>query len=301
MPVEIVRSAHRPAYIRQRNRIGFIFFVPVLLHLSVFLLAPVVTAVIYSFARYEVLTPARFVGFSNFRYLWNNPSFWNSLEVTGRYVLLRVSFLMVFAFIMAFITSANFTGRGFFQTTYFLPYVFPLPVTAILWTMFYRPRGLLEQVLAPLGVPLIPWLSSSDTALIGITIATVWSAAGYYSVLILAGLQTISTDQIEAAMVDGASALRRFVSVILPGLKPTMFYVILVSVINTIRGFPPHMIMTGGGPGEATRVVGLYMYQLGFTRLRMGLASAVTVVFLAIVLLFAVVVRWLFEGREEER
>ena len=283
-----------PAYIRRLRITGFVFFLPALIYLIVFLLGPIVTALIFSFTKYTILSPPKFVGLKNYARIFSMPSFWHSLQVTFIYVFLRITVILILALFMGLVINQSIPFRGFFQSVYFMPYVFPLAVTAVIWRLLYRPFGLIDQLTTWLGIGFISWLSSDQTALIAITITTIWSATGYYSIIILTGLQTIPKEVLEASVIDGAGAFRRFFNVILPLLKPTIFYIIIVGTINSLRGFPPFLIMTGGGPGEATRVIGLLIYEYGFTMLKMGIASSMSVVLLAIILAFTLIQRRLY-------
>ncbi len=283
-----------PAYIRRLRITGFVFFLPALIYLIVFLLGPIVTALIFSFTKYTILSPPKFVGLKNYARIFSMPSFWHSLQVTFIYVFLRITVILILALFMGLVINQSIPFRGFFQSVYFMPYVFPLAVTAVIWRLLYRPFGLIDQLTTWLGIGFISWLSSDQTALIAITITTIWSATGYYSIIILTGLQTIPKEVLEASVIDGAGTFRRFFNVILPLLKPTIFYIIIVGTINSIRGFPPFLIMTGGGPGEATRVIGLLIYEYGFTMLKMGIASSMSVVLLAIILAFTLIQRRLY-------
>jgi ABC-type sugar transport system permease subunit len=147
----------------------------------------------------------------------------------------------------------------------------------------------MENITSLLGLGPLPWLSSGEFALIAVTISTIWSGVGYYAIIFLAGLQTISNDVLEAAVIDGAGNMQRFSKVILPLLRPTMFYITVVSVIGTLQQFPPFMIMTGGGPGQATRVLGLFIYEYAFYHLNMGFACTASLVMFVLVLGFTLV------------
>ncbi len=278
-----------PGYIRRLRTTGLLFFAPALVLLAAFLIAPIFVAVIVSFTKFTILSPPTFVGLANYARIFTMPSFANSLQVTAVYVLARVAVLIALALFIGTVINQRIAFSGFFTGVYFIPYVFPIAVVAVVWKLLYRPFGLIEQLTLPLGIGPISWLTAGDYALTAITISTVWSAVGYYAIIVLAGLQTIPRDVLEASVIDGAGAFRRFLHVVLPLLKPTLFYMVVVGVINSIRGFPPFLVMTGGGPGEATRVVGLIIYEFGFARLRMGVASAMSVVVLAIILIFTLV------------
>ena len=278
-----------PEYIRRLRTTGLLFFAPALVLLAAFLIAPIFVAVFVSFTKYTILSPPSFVGLANYARVFTMPSFANSLQVTAIYVFARVAVLIAFALFIGIVINQRISLSGFFTGVYFIPYVLPIAVVSVVWKLLYRPFGLIEQLTLPLGIGPISWLTTGDYALTAITISTVWSAVGYYAIIVLAGLQTIPKDVLEASVIDGASVFRRFRHVVLPLLKPTLFYMVVVGVINSIRGFPPFLVMTGGGPGEATRVVGLIIYEFGFARLRMGVASAMSVVVLAIILIFTFV------------
>ncbi len=277
-------NASVPLFIQNRRRMGLLFILPAVLYLLVFLIIPIATAIVISLTKYSILSSPQFIGFRNYIRIFSMPTFWNSLQVTGLYIVLRLTGIILLSFFMALAINQNLPGGSFFQAVYFMPYVFPLAVTSIIWKLFYQPFGLIEQFTNLIGLEPIFWLTSANTALLGITITTVWSAAGYYSIIILAGLQTIPKDVLEAAEIDGANRIRRFIHIILPYLKPTIFFILVVGTINSIRGFPPFLIMTGGGPGNATRVIGLMIYEYGFVHLKMGVGSAMSVILLVIIL-----------------
>jgi ABC-type sugar transport system permease subunit len=287
-----------PGFLRRRRLIGFIFFLPTLVFMVVFLIGPMVTAFVYSFSRYNILSPPRFIGLENYLRLITYPSFWNSLRITVIYIAVRVTALIALGLFISIVLHQKIFGGSFFQSIYFMPYVFPLAVTSIVWKLIFRPFGLMEQLTSLFGFGKISWLTSGPEALAAITITTVWSAVGYYSVLFLAGLQSIPADVLEAALIDGANGRVRFTRIILPLLRPTMFYVTVIAVVNTLRGFPPFLIMTRGGPGESTRVLGLMIYEQGFAFLKMGFASALSVVMLVLVMAFTVIQRRLQKYEE---
>jgi len=273
-------------YVAKKKLAGFLFFLPVLLFMLIFLLGPMIAALGISFTNYSILQPPRFNGVTNYAQVLSFPSFWNSLWVTFRYVVARVAIVVFIGLFVSLVLNQKIPFHRLFQAVYFLPFVFPLAVTAIVWKVIFRPFSLMEQLTSLFGLGPIPWLSSGGHALWAITISTVWSGVGYYSILLLAGLQTISSDVLEAALIDGASWLQRLLRIMLPLLKPTLLYVLVVAVIGSIQGFAPFLIITDGGPGESTRVIGLMIYQFGFNQLRMGFASCMSVILLVIVFLF---------------
>ncbi|PYM90146.1 MAG: hypothetical protein DME04_23955 [Candidatus Rokuibacteriota bacterium] len=276
-------SAGSPFYIFRQQLTGFLFLLPALLFTLIFLIGPIAVAVVFSFTSYNILSPPEFNGLANYVTVLNIPAFWESLYITAKYIFLRLSLIFVIAFLMAHIVQTRVLGAGVFQTIYFLPYVFPLAVTSVVWKIFFQPHGLIDSLTAVLGIPPIDWLTHEDWALVAILITTVWSGVGYYSIILLAGLQTIPKSIWEASVVDGLTGRQRFIYVTLPMLKPTLFFLLVVGTVNTIQGFDPFLVMTDGGPGTATQVIGLLIFKEGVVNLRMGIACAMSVILLAII------------------
>ena len=272
-----------PGYVLRLHFAGVLFLLPTLLFAVVFLIGPIAVAVIYSFTKFSMLSAPEFNGGANYLAIARMPAFWESLYVTGKYIFLRLAVIFVIAFFMAHIVQTRILGAGVFQSVYFLPYVFPLAVTSVVWKIFFQARGLMESLTDLLGIAPISWLTDGDWALVAILITTVWSGVGYYSIILLAGLQTIPKSVWEASVVDGLTAPQRFIYVTLPMLRPTLFYLLVVGTVNTIQGFDPFLVMTDGGPGNATEVIGLLIFKQGVVNFRMGLASAMSVVVLLII------------------
>ncbi len=276
-------AGHPPGYVLRRHFAGVLFLLPTLLFVVVFLAGPIAVAAVFSFTKYGILSAPQFNGGANYLTILKMPAFWESLYVTGKYIFLRLSLIFLIAFFMAHIVQTRVLGAGVFQSIYFLPYVFPLAVTSVVWKIFFQARGLMESLTDLLGLDPISWLTHGDWALVAILITTVWSGVGYYSIILLAGLQTIPKSVWEAAVVDGLTARQRFIYVTLPMLKPTLFYMLVVGTVNTIQGFDPFLVMTDGGPGNATEVIGLLIFKQGVVNFRMGVASAMSVIVLLII------------------
>ena len=286
-----------PRYIFRQNLAGFLFVLPVILFSLVFLVGPIFVAVFLSFTKYNILSPPKFIGLSNYVRLIEMDTFWSSLWVTAKYVSFRLLAIFILAYLMAIIAQNLKKGGGFFQTVYFMPYVFPLAVTSIAWKIFYRPRGLVESLTDVFGIAPISWLSNETWALIAVVIVTVWSGVGYYAIIMLSGLQTIPQSVNEAASIDGANAWQRFIHITLPMLKPILFYLLVIGTVNSIQGFDPFLVMTQGGPGGATEVIGLLIYKSGMEFLKMGLASAMSVILLVIILIITLVYRYFLRSK----
>lgn len=267
-------------YDSKQSFIGFLFFLPALIFIIVFLIGPIAVALAISFTKFRIISPPEYVGLKNYITIFKMPAFWDSLLVTGKYVFIRLSIILVLAYFMAQAVNMKIKGSGFFQSLYFLPYVFPLAVTSVVWKIFFQPRGLIENLTDLIGIEPVVWLADSSNALFAVLIVTVWSGVGYYAIIMLAGLQTISKEVNEAALVDGLNARQRFIYITFPLLKPTIFYLLVIGVVNSIQGFDPFLVMTDGGPGRATNVIGLLIYKQGVVALKMGVASAMSVIML---------------------
>ena len=285
-----------PGYVLRLHIAGVLFLLPTLLFAIVFLIGPIAVAVAVSFTKFSILSAPQLNGGANYLAIAKMPAFWEALWVTGKYIFLRLALIFVIAFFMAHIVQTRILGAGIFQSIYFLPYVFPLAVTSVVWKIFFQARGLMESLTDLLGVAPISWLTDGDWALVAILITTVWSGVGYYSIILLAGLQTIPKSVWEASIVDGLTAPQRFIYVTLPMLRPTLFYMLVVGTVNTIQGFDPFLVMTDGGPGNATEVIGLLIFKQGVVHFRMGLASAMSVIVLLIIFALTLVqhrlLRW---------
>jgi ABC-type sugar transport system permease subunit len=162
----------------------------------------------------------------------------------------------------------------------------PIIAVCLVWRFLLHPYGLVNQILQPLGFGRIDWLTSSSTAMPAIIMVTVWRFAPYFMVIFLAALLALPEDYYEAAELDGAGAIRRFFHITLPLLMPTIFFVVVVSALLCARIFLMPYLITGGGPGNATRVLSMLIYETGFSYLKMGQAAAISVVLFTIMMVF---------------
>jgi len=178
--------------------------------------------------------------------------------------------------------------KDLLRSSVFMPVVMPAVVMAVVWTFMYQQDGVLNTVLGWVGIDPIPWLRSSSTALPAVILIGIWRATPYYMVIFLAGLQAIPAEYYEAAEIDGASRWSTFKDITLPLLKPTTLLVMVMTVIVAMKVFAVPMIMTQGGPSDATRVLPLFIYQTAFEFFDMGRAAAMSVFLFVAVMLFSV-------------
>jgi multiple sugar transport system permease protein len=293
------RTENAVTYRRQLSLTGALFILPALAYFALFAFWPMINAFYLSLHEYDLLSDKRWIGLANYQSLLISPTFLNSLKTTAFYAFGVSVPIWVLSMILALLLNQNIRFRTFFRTIFFAPIVMPLVVLAIIWTLLYHPFGPINSVLlAPFVKQTIPWLNSSQHALLGVIIMAVWRAAGYYAVIFLAGLQNIPNEYYEAARIDGAGTWNLFARITWPLLRPTTLFVIVISIINALRHFDAIWIMTQGGPGDATRVLSVLIYETGWVFFQMGKASAMSVVLFVFALSFTIIQLRLFRSNQ---
>ncbi len=270
------------------------FILPSLLGFLLFVLAPIVMAAGISLTNFSGGPRFRFIGLRNYALALANKDFLNALGVTINFTFWTVLLQLALGLAFALLLNDRLFGRQFFRGVIFLPNVLSSVAIGLAFMLILDPkRGPLNQYLRSIGLDPPLWLGSEKSSLATIIMVTVWQSFGYYMVLFLGGLQTISRSLYEAAAIDGAGAVRRFFAVTLPGLSPIMFYSITIAVIRAFQVFDQVYIMTGGqlggGPAGSTSVLVFDIYKNGFSQFRFGYAAAESVALLGIVLIVTVV------------
>jgi ABC-type sugar transport system permease subunit len=235
-----------------------------------------------------MLSPPHFVGLQNYQSLAGDPVFRETLWNTLVYIGGSTALITVIGLALALAINTRVPGARHCMTLMFLTNLMPIIAVCLVWRFLFHPYGLVNQLLHLVGIGRIDWLTSSATAMPAIIIVTVWRFAPYFMVVFLAGLLAIPADYYEAAQIDGANAFRRFWHITLPQLSPIICFVIVVSGLLCARIFLMPYIITEGGPGNATRVLSMLVYETGFSYLKMGRAAAISVVLFAISLAFTV-------------
>lgn len=265
---------------------------PALVLLAAFVVLPTLAVIGLSLTDFELgYDGLRFVGLDNYAELWRDRTFRISLANTAAYTALVAPASIALGLGAALLVEAETRGKAFFRTVYFLPVVSLLVAMATVWQYLLHPSiGPVNALLGLLGIAGPNWLGSSDTVLLSLALIGVWQSVGFNMVLFLAGLTAIPADLYAAAEVDGAKgAAARFRLVTWPMLGPTTLFVAIISVINAVKTFETVKTLTEGGPNKASEVLLFTIYQEGFVYLRVGYASAMTVVFLAILIVLMVV------------
>ncbi|MNK46213.1 L-arabinose transport system permease protein AraP [compost metagenome] len=275
---------------------ALVFLAPFLALLLVFVLWPVVNAFWLSFHAYDLFAKPRWVGLSNYRMLLQQGDFWISLRNTVFYTLGVVIAQTALALILALMMDQRIRGKTAFRVAYFLPSVTSSVAISLIFMALFFKNGILNQILAALGIERlfatsglavpVDWLGNLHTALPSLMAMNVWSTAGFFMIIFLAGLQDIPQTLYEVAELDGAGPLAQFRYVTLPLLKPTFFYVATMGIIGAFQVFDQVFIMTNGGPLKATMTMAYLLYTEAFVHFNMGYACAIafvlaTVIFLA--------------------
>jgi ABC-type sugar transport system permease subunit len=277
---------------------GVGFVLPTVIFFAVFKYGPMLWALELSFTSYDMVSKPDFVGLDNYHSLAVDPIFRETLVNTLVYIGGSTVLITVVGLALALAINTRVPGARTCMTAMFLTNLMPIIAVCLVWRFLLHPYGLVNQLLQPFGVGRIDWLTSSSTAMPAIILVTVWRFAPYFMVVFLAGLLAIPDDYYEAAQLDGAGALRRFWHVTLPLLMPIVFFVVVVSALLSARIFLMPFIITHGGPGNATRVLSMLIYETGFSYLKMGRAAAISAVLFAIMLVLTSLQMRIYMGRE---
>ncbi|PFG19069.1 carbohydrate ABC transporter permease [Serinibacter salmoneus] len=280
--------------------IGWTFILPNFLGFATLTLVPVLILMYLGFTSWNAFGQATWIGTENFQRLITDKTFHTALFNTFYYAAVHIPLTLGISLGLALLLNRKLRGMGFFRTVAFFPYITSIVAIAVVWNMLFSPdSGVINQFLMWIGIDNPPgWTTSTDWAMPAVIIVGTWRDMGYYMLLFLAGLQAIPGELYEAARVDGANGLRRFLNVTLPCLRPTTFFVTVMLTINSFKIFDLILVMTDGGPGTATLVLSQYIYRKGFEEYDFGYASAVAIV-LFLICLVVTIVQFMVNKRRE--
>ncbi|MGC5568715.1 carbohydrate ABC transporter permease [Streptomyces sp. FR-108] len=290
-PRDVEGTAPKPRSVRKRERVGggsgdgalaALFIGPALLGYLVFLFWPTLRGIYLSFTRFNLLTPAEWVGLDNYRRMVKDPIFWDSLKVTVEYVFINIGVQTVSALAIAVLLQ-RLTRSAVLRGVVLTPYLMSNVVAGIVWLwMLDTQLGIGNEIIAGLGFDRVPFLADETWAIPTIALINVWRHVGYTALLLFAGLQAIPNDMYEAAKVDGASEWRMFWRITMPLLRPVLAVVLIMTVIGSFQVFDTVAVTTNGGPANATNVLQFYIYGSAFGRFQFGYASAMSVALLVV-------------------
>jgi sn-glycerol 3-phosphate transport system permease protein len=263
---------------------GWLLLLPAAVLLAVFTHYPAGATLWHSFfSTPKPNRPAVFTGIENYRVMSDDPVFWQSLANNLWFALGTIPASIALALLMAIWVNGRLRGRAFLRLAFFTPTVLPMIAVANIWMFFYTPQyGLLEQLTGLAGLPSHNWLGSQQTALGCLIVVTVWKEAGFFMIFYLAALQAVPPNLYEAARIEGAGAWTMFRRITFPLLMPTTLFVLVNAVINSFRLVDHIVVMTRGGPDNATSLLLYYIYEVGFKFWDLAYASALTMVLLLI-------------------
>lgn len=267
---------------------GWAFILPAFIGIFVFILIPVAGSFFISLTRWNLISSPEFIGIDNYIDLFKDASFYYILLNTFYYAFLTTVFGIIIPLILAIALDRKIKGSAFYKSAYFIPYITPMIVVAIVWAWIFDPNNGILNWIFGLGSS-VTWIYDKNLAMISIIIVSIWKNIGYNMVIFLAGLQAIPETLNEAARIDGATGLKKFFKITLPLLSPTIFFVSIMTVIASFQVFDLVYLMTGGGPENSTTVLVYWVYKNAFEYFKVGTASAIAYVLFVIILLLTVI------------
>lgn len=281
---------------------GYLFILPSFLLLIAFHVIPIFMTAGYSLTEYNVLQPAEFIGLENYKNILKDPYITSSLVNTGIYTVIVVPIQTILAMIIAYLLARKCRNKfgGFVRSALFIPVITSMVLTAAIWRLLLAgdPQGVINSIIGIFGIEPINWLGKSWPALLSVCVIGIWKNVGYFMVIFYAGMMDIPVSLYESATVDGAGTFRQFISITLPMLKPITYLVITLGTIWSFQVFDLVYTLTGGGPGRATMTLVLTIYNSAFKDYKMGYASAVSMVFLAAVLIVSFIQKIAFREKD---
>ncbi len=299
------RLTYFGATARQRRE-AFWFYVvisPWLIGFLVFTLGPMITSIYLSFTDWDLFTAPQFIGFANYQKLFSNdPVFRKALYNTFFYAAISVPLHMTISLFFAYLLNKPLRGMSFFRTAFYIPSLVPVVASALLFTWLLAPNGMINDILALIGIDGPPWLIDTQWVKPGLIIMSLWGVGGGI-VLLLAGMRAIPNELYEAAAMDGANESSMFFNITLPMLTPIIYFNLVIGLISSMQTFSQVYIMTSGGPNNASLMMSVYLFNNAFRFFKMGYASAIAwIMFIIILILTLLIIKsssiWVFYESE---
>lgn len=282
-----------------KKLLPYLLVSPYLAFVCVFVLFPVLFCLFLTFHRWNIIAPMHFIGAGNYTRLFHDRLFWKAIGNTLKFLSLHIPLQLVVSLFLAQLLNQRIRAAAFFRASFFLPVIVSGVVVTILWQqLFGFDSGMINRMLAAIGIPKAGWLVNPELAIYSIAIMATWKNLGLYTLLFLVGLQTVPLAYYEAAKLEGASRWQQFWHITLPMINPTVFLVVILSTIGGFSLFIEPYIMTGGGPLNQTLSAVLYIYKQAFQYYNMGY-SATLGFFYAMLIMSVVVLQKKFIEKEE--
>lgn len=274
------------------------FLLPSLIGMLIFSMLPLIISALISLTDWNGLAKLtgpgffreHFIGLENYKKILTSTEFWRTLGNTAEYIILYIPLMLAASLLVATLLSQARRGIGFFRVVYYIPVLTSWVAASLIWKSVLSPQyGALNGILSVFGIQGPGWLTDEKWAMPAIVLVSVWKDMGFFGLILLSGVIGINRTYYEAAELDGANGWVKFTAITLPLLTPSIFYVLIVGMINAFQLFPQIMIMTGGGPNGATQVMVERIYNYGFRYYRMGYASAFSWILFAIIMVFTAI------------
>ncbi len=287
------RAGHAPLVTRRaQRRLGILLVIPVTVMIIFFFLLPLGNALVYSVVDFDGISPnPPFVGLANFKEMFTDDEVWHALSNNAIWIIIGTIAPLVFGLLIALLLWGVERGSLIYRLCFFLPYVLPGVAIGIVWGWIYDPvQGLLNQALGGLGLGSLQhgWLGDPKTALYAVLVTAIWGGTGFAIVIFISALRNVDTELVDASRIDGAAGPAQLWYVILPQIMPVFLMVLTLTLVGGFSVFDIIFIMTGGGPADATNVIGTYAYDQAFQLSRIGYGTTLALLITVLSVPFAV-------------
>ena len=281
-----------------KKYIPYLFLLPAFVLLATFFFIPFLETIILSFKDFsnDIYNPT-FVGFDNYIKLFNSKEFFITLFNTFLFLIMVVPILAILPLIVAIFINQKIKGVNIYKILIYLPVIISIVVVAIAFKWLYAQQGIFNYFLELCGLNSIGWLTDTKFALLSVAIVTIYKGIGYYMMIYLSALIGVPKDLYEAADIDGASEIKKHLTVTVPQIMPTIALVVIISSISALKVFTEIYVMTKGGPLNSTKTIVYYIYERAFENLDLSMASAASVVLLFVILIFSIINITCFENK----
>jgi multiple sugar transport system permease protein len=297
--INIPSSLKKIFSFQKKKLLPYLLVSPYLVFVLVFVMFPVCFCFFLTFHKWNIIAPMHFIGIANYTRLFHDRLFWKAIGNTLKFLLLHIPLQLIVSLLLAQLLNQKIKAISFFRASFFLPVIVSGVVITILWQqLFAFDSGMINRVLATIGLPKTGWLINPDIAIYSIAVMATWKNVGLYVILFLVGLQTVPPQYYEAAKMEGATRWQQFWHITLPMINPTIFMVVVLSTIGGFSLFIEPYIMTGGGPLNQTLSAVLYIYKQAFQYYNMGY-SATLGFFYAMMIMTVVILQKKFIEKED--
>lgn len=298
---EAAKTSNKKKRIKKNTWVIVGFMLPALLVYAVYTLYPILATFNYSLLDWSgVSGESEFIGVQNYVTLLNDASFWQALQNNLLLVVVSIFFQIPLGLIMALILFSPIIGKRLLNVIFFLPYLMSTVAIGLLWIFLYDPsNGPINQFTSALGLGQFNWLGDPNLAMVAILIVVIWQFSPFYMILFKAAMVGIPEELYESAQIDGANGWKQFLYITFPSLMPTIVTSSILAIVGSLKAFDIFYIMTGGGPGNATEILGTYMYNQGFVNFNMGYASTIAAVMFLIAFVCVLVIQFMDHKRKK--